>query len=138
MMSLFGIKDRARWVPESMARLLLYACMTSRRASKLLPSSYFPSAAVVVEIPFKHVHVFRSGRWGVQELMSASSQGSVCSKALTKVSQRRCQRMNAACGGGAGKQCLLKSPSRNFQIEAVPLKAPAASCLLLRTLQMLR
>ena len=128
MMSLSGIKGRARWVPESMARLLLYACMTSRRASKLLRSSYFPSAAVVVEIPFKHIHVFRSGRRGVQKLTEAPAKDSQC----------RCQRMRAARSGGAGKQCLLKSPLCNFQIEAVPPEAQASSCLLLRRLQMLR
>ena len=99
MMSLFGIKDRARWGPESMARLLLYARMTSRRVSKLLRSLYFPSEAVAEKIPFKHVHVFRSGHRGVQKLTEAPA----------KDSQGRCQRMHAARGGGAGKQCPLVS-----------------------------
>ena len=70
-MSLFGLKrDRARWVPESMALLLLYARMMSRRVSKLQRSSvlFFPGAAIVEEIPLKHVHFLRSSCPDVQEI----------------------------------------------------------------------
>ena len=55
MMSLFGIQNGGRLVPESMATLFLSARVMSRKPSKLLRSCISPSAAVVERIQVKHI-----------------------------------------------------------------------------------